>query len=62
MKIPVEVPLTAGELPKAAVVQQAEDVAEGTEEEDVEVEVEGDAVEAIQTLGPTESSRGTLMA
>ena len=60
--IPVEVPLTAGELPKTAVVQQAEDVAEGTEEEDVEVEVEGDAVEAIQTLGPTESSRGTLMA
>ena len=62
MKIPVEVPLTAGELPKAVVVQQAEDVAEGTNEEDVEVEVEGDAVEATQTLGPIESSRGTLMA
>ena len=57
----VEVSPTAGEVLKA-VVAEVEDVVEGTEEEDVEVEVEGDAVEAIQTLGPTESSRGTLMA
>ena len=60
--MPVEASLTAGELRKAVVVQEAEDVAEGTEEEDVEIEVEGDAVEAIQILGPTESSRGILMA
>ena len=37
-------------------------MAERTEEEDVEVEVEGDAVEATQTLGPIELSRGTLIA